>query len=93
MSIFRFEPDSEFFGHIVTHDTQDQPGQLPRVLHVAHCQACDEEITLHGDTPADIDQAFKNALFTHHIQVLAARLKSTERAARYPEGSELLGGG
>ncbi len=92
MSMFRFEPESDFFGHIVTHETRNQPDQLPRVLHVAHCQACDEEIKLHGDTPADIEQAFINALFAHHIQVLAGELERTEQAAHNPEGSELLGG-
>lgn len=92
MSAFKFEPESEFFGHIVTHETTKQAGRLPRIIHTIHCNVCDEAV-IHGDTPADIEQAFKNALFTHHIQVLAARLKSTERATQHPEGSELLGGG
>ncbi len=90
MSMFAFEAESEFFGHIVTHATEEQPGRLPRVVHTAHCHECGE-VPLHGDTHDEIERAFKDALYAHHIQVLAKRLESTERTARHPEGSELLG--
>lgn len=90
MSAFKFTPEDPFFGHIVTHDTTEQPGKLPRVVHTVHCNFCGS-VEIHGDTPEQIEQDFTNALHAHHIQVLAARLQSTERAARHPEGSELLG--
>lgn len=92
MNMFAFEPESEFFGHIVTHVSEEQPGRLPRVIHTAHCNTCGE-IVLHGDTHDEIERAFKDALYAHHLQVLADRLKRIEQTARRPEGSELLGGG
>lgn len=89
MNMFKFEQDDEFFGHIVTHETTRQES-LPRVLHSAHCNVCGE-IELHGVTPAEIDQAYINALHTHHIQVLARRIEDNEQAERYRDGGELLG--
>ena len=91
MSMFAFEPESEFFGHIVTHVSEEQPGRLPRVVHTAHCNECGE-VPVHGDTHDEIERAFKDPLYAHHIQVLAKLLKSTQQATRHPEGSELLGG-
>lgn len=92
MSPFKLEPDSDFFGHIVTHDTEEQPGKLPRVIHTVHCNLC-SKIEIHEDTPERIEDAFNNALRIHHIHVLAEHLRSTERAARYRDGGEVLGGG
>ena len=89
--MFAFKDEDEFFDHIVTHDTQDRPGELPRTRHTIHCQLCGEE-TLHGDTPSQIRQAFVNARQDHHLRVLAARMKDLERAEQYRDGGELLGG-